>query len=136
MTDELTTFKTLFDIKPHSKKLEDKIKDYNADQFFHNLIFQCDSYSIYITQQESNKKTFPELKEKYSPTLDIHDVSKRAHYFRNALTRLKRLEERLEKKDITMHQLKEDDPVLYYRSCFELYTAIHNEKKPFEFLKF
>ena len=132
MTDELNTFKSLFEIKPHSKELEDKIKEHNAECLFQDLTFQCDTYSLHLAQQESNKKKFPELRDSYSPTLDIHDVSKRAHYFKNALTKLKKLE----KQDITMGQLKEKDPTLYYRSCFELYTAVHHEKKPFTFLKF
>ena len=129
---EIKAFKQVFEAKPSSEDLEERLKDRNAQHLFQDLKLQCDMYSLNLAQEEANRKKFPELKGTYSPTLDVHDVSKKAHYFRNALIRLARLEN----DDITMGELKHADPALYYRACFELYTAVHNEKKPFKFLKF
>ncbi len=135
MTRELLAFKNAFEAKPHYAELEERVKDHDAEHLFKDLAFQCDTYSLYLAQQDTNKKMFPELKCCWSPTLDIHDVSKKSHYFRIALRELERLD-KLDSPQITMEQLKELHPVLYYRACFELYTAIHHEKKPFTFLRF
>lgn len=132
MTRELLAFKRTFESKPHSVQLEERIKDYDAEHFFKDLAFQCDMYSVQLSQQEANRKMFPELKGCWSPTLDVHDVSKKSHYFRIALIELRKLDN----PNMTMEQLKEDYPALYYRACFELYTAVHHEKKPFKFLRF
>lgn len=138
MTRELLAFKSAFEAKPRFAELEERIKDHDAEHLFKDLVFQCDTYSLHLAQQDANKKRFPELKGYWSPTLDVHDVSKKSHYFRIALKELRELKklDKLDSLQITMEHLKELHPVLYYRACFELYTAIHDEKKPFKFLRF
>lgn len=132
MADETYTFKTCFERRSGSDILEDRIRGRDAGQLMRDLAFQCETYSLDLAQQESNRRSFPGLGISYSDRLDVHDVSKKSLYFRKALSRL----ERLGRDSITMAELREADPPLYYRFCYELHTAINNDKKPFRFLKF